>query len=43
MQKSPSIIQAWTVVERFPVPVSLAWQPVFFEESQGESVRERMA
>jgi hypothetical protein len=39
LQKSPSMIQAWPMCERFSVFTSVVWQPVFFEESQGESVQ----
>jgi len=42
-QKSPSILQGQTEGERIPASESAAWKPVFFEESQGESVRERFA
>jgi len=42
-QKSPSILQGQTEVERISASQSAAWKPVFFEESQGESVRERFA
>jgi hypothetical protein len=34
------MIQAWPTRERYSVLASAVWQPVFFEESQGESVQE---